>query len=284
MIIMQGRKNFWYIVKLCFKLTFSFEKTLVSFTCYPLSYTSILNTSNIVFLGNKLVYTRSNDNIAQYTINDFYVTLFDIHEEFKWLYLRERRKFSYNNLQYGPFINEFYFFIFRKIYSNYKIFYNSFFIKAHYGKNYSGYRSSYLIEYLWKFHFSYENTYFPTIFNEHQLKFNLQNEFFKNDIIFKNESYQNYSIEFFCFRRRFFHNPFYNFFYRTNSYVFTDNFDLPIATNNDILHNKFFYDYLGISVNNKFNKDIILPSSVAYSDILLYIQAYYKVLIYLFIK
>ena len=283
---MQGKKNLWYIVKLCFKLTFSFEKTMVSIACYPLSYTSLLNTSNIVFLGKKLIYIRSNNkNIVKYNIKNFYKTLYDVHEEFKWLYLRERRRFSYNNLQYGPFINEFYFFFFKKIYSYYRFFYNSFFIKSHYGKNYNNYRSSYLIDYLWKFHFPYENSYFPIIFTKYQRKFEQQHEFYKNNIIFKNDEPQEYSIEFFCFKKKFFHNPFYNFFYRNNSYVFTNNLSPVVATNNDVLLGKFFYDYLGTSVNDKyFNVEFLFSTSTDYFNLYINIQLYYSIAILLFIK
>ena len=284
MIILKKKRKIWYIVKLCFKLTFSFKKTMVSFTCYPLSYTSLLNTSNIVFLGNELIYKRSKKKITRYTIKDFYATLFDIHEEFKWLYLRERRRYKYNNLQYGPFINEFYFLFFKKIYSYYRFFYNSFFIKAHYAKNYNNYRSSYLIEYLWKFHFPYENSYFPLIFRKHQIKFEHYREFFKNDVFFKNEEFQEYSIEFFCFRKKFFHNPFYNFFYRANSYVFADNFNLPAATNNDLLPGKFFYDYLGISITDRFfNSNLDFFCNSASSNTNFFIQIYYVILTSLFI-
>lgn len=199
--------------------------------------------------------------------------------------MRERRRYSYNNLQYGPFINEFYFFFFKKIYYHFRFFYNSFFIKAHYTKNYDKYRSSYLIEYLWKFHFSYENTYFPNIFTEYQRKSELYKEFFKNDIIFKNDDYQSYNIEFFCFKKKFFHNPFYNFFYRTNSYVFSDNFNLPVATDKDVLHGKFFYDYLDISVHDNFFKNKINFICITeYNNMHFFIKLYYTVFILLFIK
>lgn len=282
---MQKKKNLWYIVKLCFKLTFSFEKTVVSLACYPLSYTSLLNTSNIVFLDDKLVYTKFNNcDITNYTINDFYIVLFDIHEEFKWLYLRERRRYTYNNLQYGPFINELYFFFFKKIYNYYRFFYNSFFIKAHYAKNYNIYRSSYLIEYLWKFHFSYENTYFPITYTDYQIAFDQQHEFFKNNIFFKNDTLQEYSVEFFCFKKKFFHNSFYNFFYRTNSYVFSDNLNLPVATNNDVLLNKFFYEYLGFSITDKFVIDNSFNiKNINYTNTKYYVQLYYLLTVYLFI-
>lgn len=282
---MQKKKKLCYTIKLCFKLTYLFKKTKVSITCDPLSYTSLLNTSNIVFLGNELVYKRStNNSIVPYTIHNFFSTLFDIHEEFKWLYLRERRRYSYNNLQYGPFINEFYFFFFKKIYYYYRFFYNSFFVKAHYAKNYDKYRSSYLIEYLWKFHFPYENTYFPSIFTEYQRKFGLYREFFKNDIIFGDDNYQLYGIEFFCFKKKFFHNSFYNFFYRTNSYIFSDNLNLPVATDKDTLHGKFFYDYLDISIEDNFSKtDINLDCLLEYKNTQALIKIYYAIFILLVI-
>lgn len=84
MIIIQKKKKLWYTIKLCFKLTFSFKKTKVLIACDPLSYTSMLNTSNIVFLGDELIYKRSLDkSLISYNIRNLFVTLFDIHEEFK---------------------------------------------------------------------------------------------------------------------------------------------------------------------------------------------------------
>lgn len=166
-------------------------------------------------------------------------------------YLRERRKFSYYNYQHYPIMNEFYFLFFKKVYLHYFFFFNSFLYKTGLSKNYSMYKSCHLVEYLWKFHFPYENTYFPIQYTKDQTMFAVENEFI-NKGYFHIDDFQNYTypIEFFFFRKYIYKNSFYNFFFKNHGFFFSKKLEYITVTNDDLLSNKFFFEQKIVFLNN----------------------------------
>ena len=84
MIIMQGKKKLWYVVRLCFKLTFSFKRAAALIKYDPLSYINLLNASNVVFLKKKIVYISAGSSLYDiYDLYDLFDSSIDVQEEFK---------------------------------------------------------------------------------------------------------------------------------------------------------------------------------------------------------
>lgn len=159
---------------------------------------------------------------------NFYVNVYD---KLYWRFLREDRHFNYYNLRLVQYYNFLYPTLSKYLYNYTRIFYNSFFNKFLFFKTYNSYKNVHLTEFLVKFYFNFENTYFFNFFENYGIIFNSKNEFIQVPYFFIKNNYllpQSTPIEFIMFKKNFFKNDLYAFFFHKSSFFFSlkKNFNL----------------------------------------------------------
>ncbi len=103
-----------------------------------------------------------------------------------------------------------------------RIFYNSFFKKTLFLKTYSIYKNVHLAEFLVKFYFNFENTYFLNFKPQYVNTFNTYNEFLQTPyfLIKQHVAPQKSPVEFIIFKKNFFKNDLYAFFFHRSAFYF----------------------------------------------------------------
>ena len=180
------------------------------------------------------------------------------------------------------------------VFNYYRYYFNSFIYKDLFLKNFTIYKTQFLTEYVCKFFFFFENTYFIDYFLINKFRFNLLSERYCYIYYFEQYTPKN-SLEFFYVKNNFFKNNFYNFFFKKSIFYLSENKKTVFWVDYLGVKKNYFMQYKYLTVNNfifkkmfflnkkfrKKNELVIIANK--YSNKMRFFY-FYKILVFYFLK
>lgn len=293
---LKAKKKAWS-PRLFYKTLYSYTKTNSNYLYDPISYKSLLLLATRIWVYKEKTYINSSFFFLNYKgciTEGVILDLEYLNSDFEWKYLREDRRYNYHFLKLIYFLKPLYIINNKSIFNYYYYYFNSFIYKDLFLKNYSMYKTQFLTEYVCKFFFFFENTYFIDYFSVNKLRFNLLSEHYCHIYYFEDYIPKN-SLEFFYIKNNFFKNNFYNFFFKKSVFYLSENKKTLFWTDYLGVKKNYFMQYKYLTINNfifkkifflnkklkKKNKFLISKNECSNKMYFFYL---YKILIFYFLK